>query len=51
MGYSLGRKDGFYVDGNITITGLFIGIHNITVFAKDANENVGASETITLTID
>ena len=50
MGYSLDGKDNVTVDGNTTITGLSVGIHNITMFAKDANENVGASETITFTI-
>jgi hypothetical protein len=50
MGYSLDGKDNITINGNTTITGLSTGLHNITVYAKDANENVGASETINFTI-
>ena len=50
VGYSLDGKDNITITGNTTITGLSIGLHNITVYAKDANENIGASETITFTV-
>lgn len=48
--YSLDGKDNVTVTGNATLTGLSNGLHNITVYAKDAFGNMGASETITFTI-
>ena len=50
VGYSLDGKDNVTVAGNTTLTGLSAGLHNVTVYAKDANENVGASETIVFTV-
>ncbi len=50
IGYSLDGKDNITINGNTTLTGLSAGLHNITVYAKDAKENIGASETITFTI-
>ena len=38
------------VAGNVTLTGLTIGKHNVTVYAWDTAGNVGASETIIFTI-
>lgn len=38
------------ISGNTTLSGLSSGTHNLTVFAKDAVGNSGASETITFTI-
>jgi len=46
MGYSLDGQDNVTVTGNATLTGLSSGLHNVTVYAKDAFENTGASETI-----
>jgi hypothetical protein len=46
MGYSLDRQENITITGNTTITGLTNGLHNITVYAKDKFENMGASETI-----
>jgi hypothetical protein len=50
MGYSLDGKDNVTVAGNTTIAGLSNGLHNVTVYAKDAFENVGASETVYFTV-
>ena len=48
--YSLDGKDNVTITGNTTITGLSAGLHNITVYAEDEFENIGASETIKFTI-
>jgi len=50
MGYSLDGQETATVTGNITIAGLTNGLHNITVYAKDAFENIGTSETIIFSI-
>ena len=49
-GYSLDGQDNVTITGNITLSGLPSGLHNITVYAKDSFENTGTSETITLRI-
>ena len=46
MSYSLDRQENITITGNTTLTGLTNGLHNITVYAKDRFENMGASETI-----
>jgi hypothetical protein len=46
----LDGKKNMTINGNTTLSGLSNGAHNVTVFAKDAAENSGASETITFTI-
>ena len=51
ISYSLDGKDNVTVNANTTLTGLSAGWHNITVYAKDMNGNVGASETITFAIN
>jgi hypothetical protein len=51
MGYSLDGQETVPVTGNITLSGLPIGQHNITVYAKDEFENTGTSETITFNIE
>jgi len=51
MGYSLDGQDNVTVTGNTTIAGLGSGLHNVTVYAEDAFENEGASETITFNIE
>lgn len=38
------------IDGNITLTGLSFGLHNVTVRAVDLAGRVGASETVNFTI-
>ncbi len=51
MGYSLDKQTNVTVTGNDTITGLAEGMHNITVYAKDENCNIGASETIIFAVE
>ena len=48
--YCLDEKDNVTATGNTTLTGLPVGVHNVTVYGWDAAGNVGASETITFTI-
>jgi N-acetylneuraminic acid mutarotase len=50
MGYSLDGLETVPISGNTTLAGLASGLHNITVYAKDAFENMGTSETITFSI-
>ena len=50
MGYSLDGQDNVTVTGNSTITELTNGLHNVTVYAKDTFENIGASATVTFTV-
>jgi len=49
-GYSMEGKDNMTITGNTTLIALANGLHNITIYAKDAFGKVGASETITFTI-
>jgi len=44
-GYSLDDGENITITGNTTLTGLTIGPHNITVYAKDKAGYIGASET------
>jgi hypothetical protein len=50
MGYSLDGQENVTVTGNATLTGLSVGLHNVTVYAKDAFGYMGVSETLTFTI-
>jgi hypothetical protein len=50
IGYSLDGLDNVTVTGNTTLAGLSSGLHNVTVYAKDAFENTGASETVSFTV-
>ena len=50
MGYSLDGQDNVTITGNVTLTGLSAGLHNVTIYAKDEFDNTGASETITFNI-
>jgi parallel beta-helix repeat protein len=50
MGYSLDGEQNVTVAGNITISGLSSGLHNVTVYAEDTFGNEGASETVTFTV-
>jgi hypothetical protein len=49
-GYSLDGKEAVTITGNVTLSGLQNGLHNITVYAKDEFGNTGASETIIFTV-
>jgi N-acetylneuraminic acid mutarotase len=51
MSYSLDGQDNVTITGNITVSGLANGSHNITVYAKDEFENIGVSETITFSVE
>jgi hypothetical protein len=50
-GYSLEGGETVAVVGNVTLEGLANGVHNVTVYARDAFGNVGASETVSFTVD
>jgi hypothetical protein len=50
VSYSLDGLDNVTINGNTTLVGLPVGMHNVTVYAWDAAGNVGASETIPFTI-
>jgi hypothetical protein len=47
--FSLDGQQNVTVAGNATLTGLQVGLHNITIYANDTFGNTGASETITFT--
>jgi hypothetical protein len=49
-GYSLDGQQNVTITGNITLTGLSSGLHNVTVYANDTYGNIGASETVTFTV-
>ena len=51
VGYSLDGLDNVTVTGNTTLAGLSSGLHNVTVYAKDAFENEATSETITFNVE
>jgi len=51
VGYSLDGEDNVTVTGNTTLSGLANGLHNVTVYAKDAFENTGASETVSFSVE
>jgi hypothetical protein len=50
VGYSLDDHDNVTITGNITLTELSNGAHNLTVYAKDIAGYTGASETIQFSI-
>ena len=50
MGYSLDGQENVTVTSNTTLAELTSGLHNVTVYAKDAFENMGTSETIIFSI-
>jgi hypothetical protein len=51
MHYSLDGGDIVMIEGNITLTGLFQGTHNIAVYATDTAGNTGASETVYFSVE
>jgi hypothetical protein len=51
IAYSLDGKENITVTGNITLTGLANGVHDLTIYAKDEAGNVGASEIICFSVD
>ena len=50
MGYSLDGKENVTITGNVTLTGFSSGSHNIRAYANDTFGNMGASETVSFTI-
>ena len=50
IAYSLDGQENVTVSGNVTLSGLSGGAHNVTVYAEDEEGNVGASETVTFTV-
>jgi hypothetical protein len=44
--YSLDGKDNVTIAGNVTLTGLLVGAHNLTIYSWDNSGNVGASKTV-----
>jgi N-acetylneuraminic acid mutarotase len=50
-GYSLDGQDNVTISGNTTITDLPNGLHNVTVYARDEFDNMGASETISFSVE
>jgi parallel beta-helix repeat protein len=50
-GYSLDGGETVTVAGNVTLKGLANGVHNVTVYAKDAFGNTGASETVSFNVE
>ncbi len=50
MNYSLDGQANATFTGNLTLAGLALGSHNITVYASDTFGNVGTSDTIDFTI-
>jgi hypothetical protein len=50
VAFSLDGQDDILIAGNTTLTGLSVGLHNVTVYAQDLAGNAGASETVTFAI-
>ncbi len=50
IGYSLDGQENVTIYGNITLTGLELGSHNIIVFSNDTYGNMGKSDTIYFTV-
>jgi hypothetical protein len=51
IGYSLDQQANVTVTGNMTLTGLSDGSHSLVVYSNDTAGNVGASESVTFTVD
>ena len=49
--YSLDGGDNVTISGNMTLTGLSNGDHNLTLYTTDEFGNTGVSETIYFTVD
>lgn len=48
--YSLDGQENMTIAENMTLTGLAVGVHNVTVYAWDAAGNIGSSETAVFTV-
>lgn len=49
--YSLDEQTNVTLNANITLSGLSVGSHNLTIFAQDEAGNIGSSQTLTFTVD
>ena len=49
--YCLDGQEKLIVDGNVTLTGLSDGLHNVTIYATDVDGYVGVSETACFEIE
>lgn len=49
IGYSLDGQNNVTLNGNITLTNLLKGEHNMTVYVKDTYGNIGSSQAIVFT--
>ncbi|HKM59984.1 MAG TPA: hypothetical protein VJY36_03845 [Candidatus Bathyarchaeia archaeon] len=50
VAYSLDGKDNVTINGNITLTGLSVGAHNLTVYTWNDAGNIGASQTVNFAV-
>jgi len=50
VSYSLDGQENITAAGNLTLTRLSNGAHNVTVYAADEAGNIGASEAVTFTV-
>jgi hypothetical protein len=50
ISYSLDGQENITAAGNLTLTRLSNGVHNVTVYAADEAGNMGASEAVTFTV-
>lgn len=50
LGYTLDGQQTGPITGNTTLTGLTVGVHNLTVSTRDSTGLVGTSETILFTV-
>ena len=50
ISYALDGQENVTINGNITLTGLSNGAHNVKIYVWDAARNVGSSETVTFTV-
>jgi hypothetical protein len=51
VGYSLDNQANLTITGDVVLRDLSFGSHNVTVYAEDSAGNIGASETLFLTIE
>jgi hypothetical protein len=51
FGYSLDGQKTVTVAGNTTLSGMSVGLHNVTVYANDTFGNMGESATVTFNVE
>ena len=50
VGYSLDNQANVTINDNAVLRDLPNGVHNVTIYAKDSNGNIGVSETISFAV-